>query len=95
MKNQNAALKTQFLEAWNSKPDDFGSVKKLTISLLSIFSSTYSSESLFSIINQVHSKKQIDRGKFGSMHFTFQSTLYQPDIKNLATNMKQKTSNKK
>jgi len=44
------------LEVWNNIPENFSSVKKLAISLLTIFSSTYACESLFSVLNHTHSK---------------------------------------
>ncbi|XP_025203226.1 zinc finger BED domain-containing protein 5-like [Melanaphis sacchari] len=83
------------LEVWNNIPENFSSVKKLAISLLTIFSSTYACESLFSVLNHTHSKARNRLTEEDSAAcITLQSTSYQPDIKNLSTNMKQKISNK-
>lgn len=89
-------IENSILEVWNSMPNAFGSVKRLAISLLTIFSSTYSCESLFSILNHVHSKSRNRLTEEDSAAcINLQSTTYQPDIKHIAANMKQKTSNKK
>ncbi|GFW23461.1 general transcription factor II-I repeat domain-containing protein 2A [Trichonephila clavipes] len=40
-------------EIWNSIPDAFNCLKKLAYAILTIFSSTYASESLFSEINNI------------------------------------------
>ncbi|XP_055371976.1 zinc finger BED domain-containing protein 5-like [Condylostylus longicornis] len=78
-------MESKILEAWNSMPDTFYSVKKLAISLLTIFSSTYSCESLFSVLNHVHSKTRNRLTEEDSAAcITLQSTMYQPDIKTLA-----------
>ncbi|XP_055380766.1 zinc finger BED domain-containing protein 5-like [Condylostylus longicornis] len=80
-------MESKILEAWNSMPDTFYSVKKLAISLLTIFSSTYSCESLFSVLNHVHSKTRNRLTEEDSAAcITLQSTMYQPDIKTLANN---------
>jgi len=83
------------LEVWNNIPENFSSVEKLAISLLTIFSSTYACESLFSVLNHTHSKARNRLTEEDSAAcIAMQSTSYQPDIKNLSTNMKQKISNK-
>ena len=83
------------LEVWNNIPENFSSVKKLAISLLTIFSSTYACESLFSVLNHTHSKARNRLTEEDSAAcIALQSTSYQPDIKNLSTKMKQKISNK-
>ncbi|GFV20595.1 uncharacterized protein TNCV_776411 [Trichonephila clavipes] len=43
----------EILEAWNSTPDAFNCLKKLAYAILTIFSSTYACESLFSEINNI------------------------------------------
>jgi len=83
------------LEVWNNIPENFSSVKKLAISLLTIFSSTYACESLFLVLNHTHSKARNRLTEEDSAAcIALQSTSYQPDIKNLSTKMKQKISNK-
>ncbi|GFX71206.1 general transcription factor II-I repeat domain-containing protein 2A [Trichonephila clavipes] len=43
----------EILETWNSIPDVFNCLKKLVYAILTIFSSTYACESLFSEINNI------------------------------------------
>ncbi|GFW35723.1 uncharacterized protein TNCV_4435721 [Trichonephila clavipes] len=43
----------EILETWNSIPDSFNYLKKLAYAILTIFSSTYACESLFSEINNI------------------------------------------
>ncbi|GFV25896.1 general transcription factor II-I repeat domain-containing protein 2A [Trichonephila clavipes] len=43
----------EILEKWNSIPDSFNCLKKLAYAILTIFSSTYACESLFSEINSI------------------------------------------
>ncbi|GFS61403.1 general transcription factor II-I repeat domain-containing protein 2A [Trichonephila clavipes] len=43
----------EILETWNSIPDAFNCLKKLAYAILTIFSSTYACESLFSEINSI------------------------------------------
>ncbi|GFX18108.1 uncharacterized protein TNCV_1577871 [Trichonephila clavipes] len=43
----------EILETWNSIPDPFNCLKKLAYAILTIFSSTYACESLFSEINNI------------------------------------------
>ncbi|GFS81997.1 general transcription factor II-I repeat domain-containing protein 2A [Trichonephila clavipes] len=43
----------EILETWNSIPDAFNCLKKLAHAILTIFSSTYACESLFSEINNI------------------------------------------
>ncbi|GFS73940.1 uncharacterized protein TNCV_108351 [Trichonephila clavipes] len=43
----------EILETWNSIPDAFNCLKKLAYAILTIFSSTYACESLFSEINNI------------------------------------------
>ncbi|GFV11588.1 general transcription factor II-I repeat domain-containing protein 2A [Trichonephila clavipes] len=43
----------ELLETWNSIPDAFNCLKKLAYAILTIFSSTYACESLFSEINNI------------------------------------------
>lgn len=87
-------IENLILEVWNSMPRTFSSVKKLAIGLLTIFSSTYSCESLFSLLNHVLSKTRNRLTEEDSEAcIILQSTTYNPDITNLTSNMKQKTSN--
>jgi len=44
---------TKILKVWNLLPKIFNTFKKVAQSILSIFSSTYACESLFSIINLI------------------------------------------
>lgn len=58
------------LEVWNNIPDTSYSVEKLAISLLTISSSTYTRESLFSVLNHWHSKtgNRLTTKRFGSAY---------------------------
>jgi len=48
----------EILKAYNSLPDTFYTLKKVAHSILSIFSSIYACESLFSIMNLIKSKER-------------------------------------
>lgn len=83
------------LEVWNNIPDIFYSVKKLAISLLTIFFSAYTRESLFSVLNRTQSKARNRLTKQDSTAcITLQATAYRLDIIKLLSIMKQNVSRK-
>ena len=48
----------EILKVWNSIPENFGALKTLAKAILTIFSSTYACEALFSALNNIKSKKE-------------------------------------
>ncbi|VVC38981.1 Hypothetical protein CINCED_3A022898, partial [Cinara cedri] len=84
----NCGVDNIILGVWNSIPDTFNSVKKLAISLLTIFPSTYAYESIISILNHTLSKARNRLTEEDSAAcISLQSTSYQPDLKKLTTYM--------
>jgi hypothetical protein len=56
------------------------------MAVLSVFSSTYSCESLFSVMNFVKSNYRISLNKeAGAAYITLRITNYKPDIANLSS----------
>ncbi|GFT46581.1 dimer_Tnp_hAT domain-containing protein [Trichonephila clavipes] len=54
----------EILETWNLVPDEFNCLKKLAYAILTIFSSTYACESLFSEINNIKDSCQVIYSQF-------------------------------
>ena len=48
----------EILKVWNSIPENLGALKTLAKAILTIFSSTYACEALFSALNNIKSKKR-------------------------------------
>ncbi|XP_022177732.1 SCAN domain-containing protein 3-like [Myzus persicae] len=72
----------EILKVWNSLPNTFNTLKKVARSILSIFSSTYACESLFSIMNLIKTKQRntlIDETSAACV--SLKTTNYTPDIK--------------
>ncbi|GFX45252.1 dimer_Tnp_hAT domain-containing protein [Trichonephila clavipes] len=83
----------EILEIWNSIPDAFNYLKKLANAILTIFSSTYPCESLFSEINNI--KDSLRSGltdNSNSACILLKVTSYNPDISYLSSNLQQQKS---
>ncbi|GFX27011.1 uncharacterized protein TNCV_803111 [Trichonephila clavipes] len=83
----------EILETWNSIPDAFNCLKKLAYTILTIFSSTYACESLFSEINNIKdslSKRLKDDSN--SACILLKITSYNHDISYLSSNLQQQKS---
>ncbi len=89
----NKTAENEVLKVWNSIPETFACLKNLAISLLTIFSSTYSCESLFSVMNFV---KSIHRSRLtdetSAACIKLKVTNYKPDINYLSSMMQQQKS---
>jgi hypothetical protein len=83
----------EILKAWNSLPDTFYTLKKVARSMLSIFSSTYACESLFSIMNLIKSKERNGlTDETSAACVSLKITNYTPDIKTLSSKKQQQKS---
>lgn len=84
---------TKIMETWNSIPDTYSCLKKLAFAILTIFSSTYACESLFSEMNNI---KDSIRNRLSddssSACILLKATEYEPDINCLAWNLQQQKS---
>lgn len=84
---------TKIMETWNSIPDIFSCLKKLALAILTIFSSTYACESLFSEMNNIkssHRNRLSDDSS--SACILLKVTKYEPNIRCLASNLQQQKS---
>ncbi|GFS97798.1 dimer_Tnp_hAT domain-containing protein [Trichonephila clavipes] len=85
----------EILETWNSIPDAFNCLKQLAYAILTIFSSTYACESLFSEIKKNNTKDSL-RNRLtddpNSACILLKVTSYNPDISYLSSNLQQQKS---
>ncbi|GFU99697.1 uncharacterized protein TNCV_977921 [Trichonephila clavipes] len=80
-------------EIWNSIPDAFNCLKKIAYAILTIFSSTYACESLFSEINNIKdSLRNRLTDDSNSAYILLKVTSYNPDISYLSSNLQQQKS---
>ncbi|GFT63618.1 uncharacterized protein TNCV_870631 [Trichonephila clavipes] len=83
----------EILETWNSIPDAFNCLKKLAYTILTIFSSTYACESLFSEINNIKdSLRNRLTDDSNSACILLKVTSYNPDISYFSSNLQQQKS---
>ncbi|GFV23145.1 general transcription factor II-I repeat domain-containing protein 2A [Trichonephila clavipes] len=83
----------EILETWNSIPDAFNCLKKLAYAILTIFSSTYACESLFSEINNIKdSLRNRLTDDSNSACILLKVTSYNPDISYFSSNLQQQKS---
>ncbi|GFT02166.1 dimer_Tnp_hAT domain-containing protein [Trichonephila clavipes] len=86
-------VSNEILETWNSIPDAFNCLKKLAYAILTIFSSTYACESLFSEINNIKdSLRNRLKDDSNSACFLLKVTSYSPNMSYLSSNLQQKKS---
>ena len=70
------------LKTWNTIPDTFICLKRLAIAILSIFSSTYCGESLFSQMNMIKNNlRSLTINDSSSACISLKVTEYEPDIR--------------
>ncbi|XP_060845493.1 general transcription factor II-I repeat domain-containing protein 2A-like [Rhopalosiphum padi] len=89
------SIKTEnlILIEWKSLPNSFTSMKKLALSLLTMFGSTYTCEQLFSSMNFIKSTLRNRLGTdISATCIQLKSTNYNPRIDSLAGNMQQQIS---
>ncbi|GBN55470.1 hypothetical protein AVEN_9987-1 [Araneus ventricosus] len=83
----------KILETWNSLPDTFNCLKKLARAILTIFSSTYACESLFSEMNNIKdSLRNRLTDDSSSACILLKATSYNPNISYLSSNLQQQKS---
>ncbi|KAL4120527.1 hypothetical protein QTP88_013199 [Uroleucon formosanum] len=91
--DRNIKSENLILNEWKSLPNSFASMKKLALSLLTMFGSTYACEQLFSSMNFI---KSTVRNSFGTdlskACVQLKSTSYSPRIDLLANKMQQQIS---
>ncbi|GBM08122.1 hypothetical protein AVEN_214456-1 [Araneus ventricosus] len=80
----------KILETWNSLPDTFNCLKKLARAILTIFSSTYACESLFSEMNNIKdSLRNRLTDDSSSACILLKVTSYNPNISYLSSKLQQ------
>lgn len=83
----------EILTTWNELPESFDCLKRLAKAILSIFSSTYACESLFSEMNFIKNKfRNRLTDESSSACVLLKLTTYSPDIKTLASNIQKQKS---
>jgi len=83
----------EVLRTWNTIPENYVCLKNLATALLSMFSSTYACESLFSVVNFVKSRNRSSlTDETSSACISLKVTKYKPDIKSLSSVMQQQKS---
>ncbi|GBN59041.1 hypothetical protein AVEN_21052-1 [Araneus ventricosus] len=83
----------KILETWNSLPDTFNCLKKLARAILTIFSSTYACESLFSEMNNIKdSLRNRLTDDSSSACILLKVTSYNPNISYLSSNLQHQKS---
>ncbi|GFX09577.1 general transcription factor II-I repeat domain-containing protein 2A [Trichonephila clavipes] len=89
----NISKNTGILQTWNSIPDAFNCLKKLAYAILTIFSSTYACESLFSEINNIKdSLRNRLTDDSNSACIILKVTSYNLNISYLSSNLQQQKS---
>ena len=84
------------LKTWSSLPETFNAMKKLSLAILTIFSTTYSCESLFSIMNNIKSDvRNRPTDECGEACISLKLSNYDPDIDELSRNIQQQNPIKK
>ena len=83
----------EVLRTWNTIPENYVCLKNLATALLTMFSSTYACESLFSMMNFVKSRNRSSMtDETSSACISLKVTKYKPDIKSLSSVMQQQKS---
>ena len=86
-------MNNMLLKAWCALPKTFNAMKKLSLAILTIFSSTYSCESLFSIMNNIKSDvRNRIADECGKACISLKLSNYDPDIDALSKNVQQQKS---
>lgn len=86
-------MDNMLLKTWCSLPETFNEMKKMSVAILTIFSSTYSCESLFSIMNNIKSdvrNRLVDES--GEACISLKLSSYHPDIDALSKTIQQQKS---
>jgi hypothetical protein len=87
------SAENEVLTVWNDLPGTFNSLIKVTRAILSIFSSTYSCESLFSTMNYIKSNtRNCLTDDLSAACVCLKNIKYTPDIKMLSSTTQQQKS---
>src|ERR1700733_100067 len=88
-----SSAENEVLLAWQALPDTFGTLKTVAFGILSIFSSSYSCESLFTTTNLIKSDiRNRLADDTSAACVALKTTMYKPDIKQLASFLQQQKS---
>ena len=87
------STENELMQAWNVIPKNFSCLKHFAASLLSMFSSTYACESLFSVMNFIKSRNRssLTNGT-SSLCISLNFTKYKLDVKSMSAVMQQQKS---
>lgn len=86
----------ELLLAWNSIPETFGALKRFVKAMLTIFSSTYACETLFSSLNYIKNEKRNRlTDDASSACVIIKNTKYKPKIKELTAGVQHHKKKKK
>ena len=86
-------MNNMLLKTWCALPETFNAMKKLSLAILTIFSSTYSCESLFSIMNNIKSDvRNRLADECGEACISLKLSNYDPGIDALSRNIQQQKS---
>lgn len=87
------SAENEIVKVWNELPGTYNSLIKVAMSILSIFSSTYSCESLFSTMNFIKSNtRNCLTDDLSAACVSLKNTKYIPDIKLLSSTKQQQKS---
>ena len=79
----------ELMRAWNDTPETFSALKKFAKAILTVVSSTYTSETLYSSLNYIMNEKRNRlTDDSSSVCVMLKNTKYKPNIKELATGIK-------
>ncbi|XP_072909805.1 general transcription factor II-I repeat domain-containing protein 2A-like isoform X2 [Hemitrygon akajei] len=82
----------EILKLWNSIPETFNCLKDLAMAILTLFSSTYLCESLFSMMNLDPNYWNGLNDEISATCIALKTTKYKPDIKYLSSLVQQQKS---
>ena len=87
------SAENEVLSVWNDLPETFNCLRKVAVAILSIFSSSYSCESLFSTMNFIKSDiRNSLTDDLSAACVALKNTKYSPDIKLLSSTIQQQKS---
>ena len=87
------SAENEVVSVWNDLPETFNTLKKVAVAILSIFSSSYSCESLFSTMNFIKSDiRNSLTDDLSAACVALKNTKYSPDIKLLSSAIQQQKS---
>lgn len=87
------SAENELMRVWNAIPENFSCLKNFATALLSMFSSTYACESLFSTMNFIKSRNRSRlTDETSSSCISLKVTKYKPDVKSLSKVMQQQKS---